>query len=155
LAAFAQDQLAGVVEIQGGPSGQYFPLQVFTDSADGATISFKVYDAGAGKVFDLKETVTFQAEGVVAGINAPKLLSYTTPAVAPSNGGGGGAPSGGGSSQVQKSKKGKGKSSSASKSNGGPKKSSTKKSSGGSSKESKGSNSSSKKKLGGSKKSKK
>ena len=78
LAAFEQDQLAGVVEIQDGPSGQYFPLQVFTDSADGATISFKVYDVGAGKVFDLKETVPFQAEGIIAGIDEPMALTYTT-----------------------------------------------------------------------------
>ena len=120
LAAFDGTQTAGVVEIKDGPTGKCFSLQIQTDSADGATISFKAYDAASGKTVDLKETVPFQAEGVVAGIDMPKSFTYTSPALpSPGGGGGGGgaAPSGGGSSQVQPSKKGKGaKKSSASKS---------------------------------------
>ena len=123
LAAFEGNQIAGVVEIQEGPNGKYFPLQVQTDSTDGVTITFKVYDATSGKTVDLKETVPFQAEGVVAAIDAPKPFTYTSPAP-PSSGGGGG------SSQVQKTKKGGSKSSSAKKSSSGSQKSSATKTSG-------------------------
>jgi hypothetical protein len=125
LAAFEGNQIAGVVEIQEGPNGKYFPLQVLTDSTDGSTIAFKAYDATSGKSVDLKETVPFQAEGVVASINTPKPFTYTSPAPASPDGGGGG------SSQVQKTKKGGSKSSSAKKSGGSnSKKSSAQKSSG-------------------------
>ena len=84
LAAFEGNQIAGFVEIQDGPNGKYFPLQILTDSTDGSTITFKVYDATTGKTVDLKETVPFQAEGVVAAIDAPKLFIYTMPSPSPS-----------------------------------------------------------------------
>jgi formylglycine-generating enzyme required for sulfatase activity len=116
LAAFDGTQIAGVVEIKDGPTGKHFPLQILTDSADGATILFKAYDAASGKMVDLKETLPFQADGVIARIDTPKPFTYTSPTptpVAPAPSGGGGS----GSGQSEPAKKGKGsKKSSASKS---------------------------------------
>jgi hypothetical protein len=122
LAAFDGTQIAGVVEIKDGPTGKHFPLQILTDSADGATILFKAYDAASGKMVDLKETLPFQADGVIARIDTPKPFTYTSPTPTPTAPAPSGppAPSGGGGSgsgQTEPAKKGKGaKKSSASKS---------------------------------------
>ena len=140
LSAFDGTQIAGVVEIEDGPAGKCFSLQILTDSADGATISFKAYDAASGKTVDLKETLPFQADGVVAGIDTPKPFTYTSPTPAPT--GSASAPSGGGGSdQSEKPKNGKkGGSGSAKKSGNAKSKSDSasgsKKSSGGASKKS-------------------
>jgi len=140
LSAFDGTQIAGVVEIEDGPAGKCFSLQILTDSADGATISFKAYDAASGKTVDLKETLPFQADAVVAGIDTPKPFTYTSPTPAPT--GSASAPSGGGGSdQSEKPKNGKkGGSGSAKKSGNAKSKSDSgsgsKKSSGGASKKS-------------------
>jgi hypothetical protein len=79
LAAFIDGQIAGVAQVGEGPSGSVFQLQVFTDGADGAEVSFQVYDAGSDKTWNLKETVSFEADGRIEVIDAPLPLTYTTP----------------------------------------------------------------------------
>ncbi len=77
VAAFAGDEVRGVTGPVDSGSGLRFFLTVYSD-APGEVITFKAYVAAEDRVFDLAETTTFAANGIVGTVSDPFILSTTT-----------------------------------------------------------------------------
>ncbi|MBT8402128.1 MAG: T9SS type A sorting domain-containing protein [Rhodothermia bacterium] len=77
VAAFAGDEVRGVAEAVDGGTGLRFFLTVYSD-LNGEEISFRAYVDAEGRVFDLAETITFAANGIVGTVSDPLVLSTAT-----------------------------------------------------------------------------
>lgn len=75
IAAFVGDECRGIAEVksQGGYTWLY--LRVRSNVASGETVSFKIYDAAAGKVFNAIETVNFEPNGLLGMPSKPTTLT--------------------------------------------------------------------------------
>lgn len=75
IAAFVGDECRGIAEVksQGGYTWLY--LRVRSNAASGETVSFKIYDAAAGKAFNAIETVNFESNGLLGMPSTPTTLT--------------------------------------------------------------------------------
>lgn len=75
IAAFVGDECRGIAEVksQGGYTWLY--LRVRGNAASGETVSFKIYDAAAGKAFNAIETVNFESNGLLGMPSTPTTLT--------------------------------------------------------------------------------
>lgn len=75
IAAFVGDECRGIAEVksQGGYTWLY--LRVRSNAASGETVSFKIYDAAAGKAFNAIETVNFESNGLLGMPSKPTTLT--------------------------------------------------------------------------------
>lgn len=77
IAAFAGDELRGVaVPTEVGNERQFF-LTIYANG-EGEQISFRAYDASAGRVLNVAETVVFRSNAVEGSPSAPFRLSAVT-----------------------------------------------------------------------------
>ena len=77
VAAFSGDDVRGVAGPIVGGGGLRFFLTIYSDTA-GEELSFKVYVAGQDRVFDLSQSVTFAANGIVGSVSDPFVLEAAT-----------------------------------------------------------------------------
>ena len=75
IAAFVGDECRGIAEVksQGGYTWLY--LRVRSNAASGETVSFKIYDAAAGKAINAIETVNFESNGLLGMPSTPTTLT--------------------------------------------------------------------------------
>ncbi len=81
LAAFKNDECRGVITIAPGPAGKWFQLSVASNETDDPGLVLKIYDAGTDQIYDVQETVDFEANKSKGSITDP--LIYTVGAVSP------------------------------------------------------------------------
>ncbi|WP_161944669.1 InlB B-repeat-containing protein, partial [Sedimentisphaera salicampi] len=63
--------IAGVAEVAANPSGtKYFPLTIFSDEDSFTGLIFKVYDAATDTVYDINETLDFQADAQIGNVTS-------------------------------------------------------------------------------------
>jgi len=79
LAAFDSDgECIGSATLVNGPAGMEFEMQLWNNRFDVAGITFKVFDAASGNVYDLAETLEFVADEFAGAIDAPKIFHTNT-----------------------------------------------------------------------------
>ncbi|AQQ09365.1 Internalin-A precursor [Sedimentisphaera cyanobacteriorum] len=70
--------IAGVAEVAANPSGtKYFPLTIFSDEDSFTGLIFKVYDAATDTVYDINETLDFQADAQIGNVTSLEELTVS------------------------------------------------------------------------------
>ncbi len=75
IAAFVDNECRGIAEVKSQSGYTWLYLRVRSNVASGESISFKIYDAAAGKAFNAVETVDFTSAGQEGMPSAPITLT--------------------------------------------------------------------------------
>lgn len=75
IAAFVGDECRGIAEVKSQDGYTWLYLRVRSNVASGESISFKIFDAEAGKAFNAVETVDFTSAGQEGMPSSPITLT--------------------------------------------------------------------------------
>jgi hypothetical protein len=74
LAAFVGNDCRGIASSQETPSGTRFFLQIWSNQTQKEIITFKYYNATMKTIFDIVETIEFQNDVSIGGIEEPEIF---------------------------------------------------------------------------------
>lgn len=75
IAAFVDDECRGIAEVKSQDGYTWLYLRVRSNAASGESISFKIFDAEAGKTYSALESVSFASTGQEGMPSAPITLT--------------------------------------------------------------------------------